>query len=182
MCLSQLDEVASIIQALATVAALGLGGAWSFWLFVKNRQIYPSASIVHHITHRDIGEGKSLLHVDVVVSNVGDVLVSLIESETRVQQVLPLPASVQDTINSGQDPVPEGKTEVEWPLIDSHEQQLKKGQYEIEPGGSQQINHDFILDADVETIEVYSHVVNEKKRPRKLGWDLTSLYDLAAPE
>lgn len=179
MCLSHVEQVANIMQALATVAALGLGGAWSIWLFMKRRERYPRASIEHLVTHKAIGDGKVLLHVDVRVSNIGEVLMSLVCLETRIQQVLPVPPDVADKIRQGLDPVPEGETEVEWPLLKSHSPELEMGDCEIEPGESQDINHDFILDADVETVQIYSYVMNEKKRERTLAWDLTTLHDLA---
>lgn len=182
MCLSQLERIANITQALATVAALALGGVWSYWLFVKRRQRYAHASIEHLVAHRHIGEGKVLLHVDTRVANIGQVLMSLVSMETRIQQVLPLPTDVAESIRQGDDPVPEGETEVEWPLIQSHRQEFKKGECEIEPGETQDINHDFILDADLQTVEIYSYVMNEEQRDRTLAWDLTTLYDLAETE
>jgi hypothetical protein len=47
---------------------------------------------------------------------------------------------------------------------------------------SQEIHHDFILDAEVKTIEVYSYLVNEQKLDRELTWDVTTLYDLESTE
>ncbi len=180
--LSMMKLIAHTIQAAVTAGALVVGGVWSYWLFVQNRQRYPRAGIVHRITHRHIGNDKLLLHVGVTVSNLGNVLLSLIALETRVQQVLPLPDDVLEAIDKGQDPVPEGKTEVAWPLIASHKSKLQKGECEVEPGESQDIHHDFILPGDVEVVEVYTYVMNEQKRRRELAWELTTLYDLSEPE
>lgn len=182
MCLSQVEQTANVIQALATAAALGLGGGWSIWLFMERRERYPRASIEHLVTHKPIGDGKVLLRVDVRVSNIGEVLMSLVCLETRIQQVLPVPTSVADKIRQGVDPVPEGGTDVEWPLLKSREPEFEKVDCEIEPGETQDINYDFIVDSDVETVQVYSYVRNEKKRKRKLSWELTTLYDLASGE
>lgn len=177
MDISKIEYIADIILVAVTVIAIIIGGTWSYWLFVKNRQKFPRASIAHRITHRHIADGKLLLHVNVIISNTGDVLLSLIHLETRIQQLLPLPAGILDSINKGQNPVPEGETEVAWPLIDSQELEFKEGECEIEPGESQEIHHDFIIDAEVETIEVYSYLINEQKRDRKIAWDLTTIYD-----
>jgi hypothetical protein len=179
---SKVREYVDIIQSAFTVIALIVGGIWSYWLFVQNRQKYPRANIAHRIAHRHIANGKLLLHVNVIISNTGDVLLSLIHLETRIQQVLPLPAGILDSINKGQNPVPEGETEVAWPLIDSQELEVKEGECEIEPGESQEIHHDFIIDAEVETVEVYSYLLNEQKRVREIAWDLTTLYDLNVTE
>jgi hypothetical protein len=182
MSLSQLETIVGIGGSVATMLALLVGGLWTYLLFVRKRQKYPRARLRHRITHRDIGLDKVLLHVDVMVSNTGDVLVSLVELVTRVQQVLPLPDRVSDNILAGKDPVKRGTSEVEWDELHSHKLKWKQGECEIEPGDSQQISHDFILDAEMQTVEVYSHVTNESKRPRRLGWDLTTLYDLPPPQ
>ena len=78
MNISRFKEIADIIQVAVAVAAVIVGGIWSYWLFVQNRQKYPRASISPHITHRHIGNDNLLLHVSVTISNVGDVLLSLI--------------------------------------------------------------------------------------------------------
>jgi hypothetical protein len=180
--ISQFKEVVDIIQSAVTVIAMIVGGIWSYWLFVKNRQRYPRAGIAHHITHRRIGNDKLLLHVSVAISNVGDVLLSLVSLETRIQQVLPLSDKVLEVINKGQNPVSEGETEVAWPLIDSQKLELERGDCEVEPGESQEIHHDFILDAETEAIEVYTYLINEQKRTREIAWDLTTLYELDETE
>ena len=182
MCLSQLEQIANIMQACATVAALGLGGAWSIWLFLQRRARYPRASIEHLVTHKRIRDGKVLLHIDVRISNIGEVLLLLVLLETVIQRVLPLPAKVADSIMQGSDPVPEGSTEVAWPLMKSHRKEFGKDECEIEPGESQDIQFDFILGDHVQTVLVYSYLLNERKPERKLSWDSTTLYDLAYPE
>lgn len=192
MCLSQLEQIANIIQAFATAAALGVGvmwtivggivGAiWTVWQFRRRRERFPRARIEHLIAHRPIGEGKVLLHMDVRISNIGEVLLFLVLLETVIQRVLPLPAKVADSIMQGSDPVPEGSTEVAWPLIESHRKEFAKDECEIEPGESQDIQFDFILGDHVQTVLVYSYLLNERKRQRKLSWDSTTLYDLAYP-
>jgi len=188
MSLSQAEQIANIIQALATVvqafatlAALALGGAWTVWLYVNRRERYPRASIEHLVTHKPLGGGKSLLHVGVRLCNLGEALMSVERSETRIQRVLPVPTEVADSIKRGLDPVQEGETEVEWPLIGSHDKVYGKGECEIEPDESQDFNHDFIVETDIQTVVIYSYVMNEEKPDRLLAWNLTTLYDLAGP-
>jgi len=179
MCLSQAERIANIVEALATVVALGLGGVWSYWLFVKRRQRHPHAAVEHRIAHRFIGEGKVLLHVDVRITNIGQVLMSPMQSVTRIQRVLPLPSHVAEAIRNGRDPVPEGETEVEWELLDEHKERFERGACEIEPGESQDVSHDFILDTGLQTVEVYSYVLTEEDRETGLAWDMITLYDLS---
>jgi len=179
MCLSQIEQMVSIVRDVATVLAIAAGGAWSYKLFRQKRQKYPRATIEHKITHRRVCYDRVLLHVEVVVSNVGDVLIELVESATIVSQILPLPADLKDRIAAGQDPVEEPKTDVDWPALGSRENRWQKQDCEIEPGEVQGIQRDFVLDDDVRSVHVYSYVINEEKRSEELSWDVTTLYDIA---
>lgn len=179
MCLSQVEQMVTIARDAATVIALIAGGAWTYWLFVQNRQKYPRARIEHSIRHWPTGEGKTLLHVDVIISNMGNVLISLVESRTTVQQVLPVADDLKEMIAAGSELVENGKSEVDWPTIGEHEVQYEKDQCEIEPDETQGIEHDFLVHGDVRTAQVYSHVRNESKRNKELSWDLTTLYDIS---
>lgn len=176
---SQIKDVADIAQSIVTILAILVSGIWGYWLFVQNRQRYPRARLTHAIAHRAIAEDKVLLHVTVTVHNIGNILLSLVNAETRVQQMFPPPPELLDSIGQGIDPVPGEKTEIEyWPLLDAHETSFEKGSCEIEPGESQDIHHDFVLDANTQTIVVYSYFKNETKRHREIGWDITTLYEL----
>jgi len=172
--LSTVKEIADIVQAFFTVAAIIGGGIW----FYRRRQRYPRADVTHAITHKALPNGKFLLHVAVTISNKGEVLLSLISGVTRIQQMLPLPASVLDTINKGLDPVKKGQTEVEWPLIGERKPKWGEGKIEIEPGESDHIDIDYILEGSVKSVEVYSYFKNASKRGKEIGWQLTTVYDL----
>ncbi len=178
MCISQFKEMANIIQAYITSGAIIFGIIWSYVLFIKNRQKYPRANIVHQVTHKHIENDKLLLHVGVTISNVGNVLISLDSMETRIQQVFPFTDEVLEAINKGQNPLSKGKTEVAWPLIDSQKLDLKSVEGEVEPGESQDFHQYFTFDAEIETIEVYTDLINEAKRARKISWCLTTLYKI----
>lgn len=182
MCLSQVEQMVRIARDAATVIALIVGGAWTYWLFVQNRQKYPRATIRHRIRHWRIGEGKMLLRVDVQIRNSGKVLISLVESRTTVQQVLPLADDIRSKMRIGGDLIEDGDSEVAWPTIGELEVQYERDQCEIEPSETQGIEYDFIVDDDVGTVQVYSYVMNEKKRRKKLSWDLTTLYDITDGE
>ena len=178
MCLTQMEQIVSIVRDAATVIALMVGAAWTYLLFVQNRQKYPRASIEHQITQRRIGRDTVLLHVDVEVSNIGNVLIELVESASILCQVLPLSTEVSQKVVAMQDPVEEPKTEIDWPILAWREDRWATGECEIEPGESQSIQRDFILHGDIRTVEVYSYLMNERKRERKLSWDLSTVYDI----
>ena len=176
--INYIKEIAEILVAVATVIAFIVGGMWSYKLFVKKRLKYPRANITHKILHKPIPSGKVLLHVTTVISNTGDVLLSLISGTTRIQQMLPLSQEVLNGISEGKDPVCEQETEIEWPLLMDRDSDWKEREFEIEPGEEDQIVYDFIIDANVQTVVVYSYLKNVSKGSRDIGWSLTTVYDL----
>lgn len=182
MSLSAAKEFLDVIQAVITIAAIVIGGFWGYILFNQNRQRYPRASISHHVTHKPIADGKLLLHVTVIITNLSNVLLSLVTLEIRIQRILPVPKKILETIAQGLDPVLPGHLEIGWPIITSRELRPKKGEYEVEPGESQEIHCDFIVSSEVQTIEIYSYLKNQTKWGREIGWDSTTLYDFKESE
>lgn len=174
-----LKDIASIVQSATTILAIVVSGFWGYWIFIKNRQQYPRVKLSHSISHRKIDTQRILLHVTVTIQNIGEILLSLRAAETRVQQVLPLPESVADSMKKGADPVPVGETEISaWPLLGCHGTNFQKGLFEVEPGEIQELHHDFVVTGAIETILVYSYLKNVSKRNREIGWNLTTLYDV----
>jgi hypothetical protein len=174
-----LKAIASIIQAVVTSGGIVVGGVWTYRLFVKKRQKYPRASVRHDISHRKLGGGHVLLNVRATISNAGEVLLSLESAETRVQQILPLGATLLDDIREGKDLVPAGETEVPWPSLFNRKSERKKGEFQIEPGESDSIQYDFVLPERVRTVEVYTYLKNEAVHKRNIGWSVTTIYDLS---
>lgn len=178
--LCSLKDITDTIQAILTSAAIAVGGIWSYLLFVRTRQKYPRANLKHDLTHRPLGDGFVVLSVKGNISNAGEVLLSLASAQTRVQQVLPPPADLLDAVKKAKDPVREGDTEVRWPLLYSRQSKWGKGEFQIEPGESDAIHYDFILNDQVRTVEVYTYVRNERVRRRDIGWSVTTLYDITS--
>ena len=174
--ISATKDIADIVAAGFTVLAIIVGGGWGYVLFVRKRQKYPRANTKHEITHLQIADGKLLLHVDVTISNVGDVLISLVSGIIRIQQILSPSPELMDAIKERGDPVKEGSREIEWPLIVERPSAWASGEFEIEPGESEQIPYDFIINADVQTVEVYSYYKNTEKPKREIGWNLTTIH------
>jgi len=176
-----MDHTLSIIQSLVVVTGVVIGGWWTWFLFIKNRQKYPRANINHEIVHVRLSKEKTLLRVTVNVSNIGSVIISLIKCDIRICQILPLNKETQ-SVTAGY--VREDKngcldSEIEWFLLRDLERECKKGECEIEPGESEKIYFDFIIDSNIETVSIYSHFTNAVKKDKSnLGWSLTTIYNL----
>jgi len=166
------------LESYITILAIILGGYWTYMLFIKKRQKYPRADMLHDIKHVPLSDKKTLLTLNVKIINIGDVMISIESGEVRVQQVLPVPEEILEEIQKGEDPVKENEREIFWSIINERKCKLEKDEVEIEPGESDNIKFDFIIDSDIMVIEIYSHFKNIKKQKRDLGWSLTSIYDL----
>lgn len=176
--LSILKDVTEIFQFLFTILAIVIGGSWSYLLFIRRRQIYPRANLKHSIIHRKITNQKNLLHLCVSISNDGEVLISLEKGEVWIHQIIPVTPQLITYIEKGGDPVREGKTEIQWPLLCLRSSKWKKNDFEIEPGETDSIEYDFVIDERIKCVEVYSQYWNTKKGKKDLLWHLTTLHDL----
>lgn len=179
-------DIIESVQAVIATLAIFLGGYWAYSRFIKGRLAHPHANITHQVTHRAVGNGKALLRVIVTIHNVGNVLLTMGESVVRIQQILPLPTGVEEAVREGKTPVNDGESEVRWPLIDSRELDLAKMPIRLEPGESDEIIYDFVLDGCPQTVKVYSHYSSAiigrcaifSKQRAALGWKRATIYDL----
>lgn len=171
-------DIVTVIQTVVTTIAIFVAGFWTYFVFVKKRQRFPRASISHNIFYKDISGGKLFLNVKTAISNTGDVLLCLESGVVRVQQILPVPKNIDNLIRQGYDPVPEDRTEVDWPLIGTRSFTWEKGTCEIEPGEHDNFVADYVIDANVQLIAVYSYFKNAKKRNRDIGWGTTTIYEI----
>lgn len=174
-------DIADFVEAVLTSLALLLGGAWSYALFVKKRQKYPRANLTHAVSHRAIGDGKIVLNVAATISNGGDVLLSILSAETRVEQLCPPPPGIEDTLMRAKQ---EQKRELEWPVLAMRVSDWQQGEFQIEPGESDQLYYDFVIEDSVKTVKVYTYFRNFaiKGKNREIGWNVTTVYDLSPSE
>jgi len=178
--IGSIKDIVQILEAVVTVIAIAIGGYWSYMLFMKKRQKYPRANITHHILQKPISDGKVLLNVTAVIHNTGDVLLSILSGDMRIQQVLPLSPEIQQAIVENKDPVENGKIEIDWPVIIQRIKSWQEGEFEIEPGEEDQVLFDFIFEDKFETVMIYSYFKNVSKPGREIGWGLSSIFDLRA--
>ena len=159
--------VKDIVQILAIVGA----GAWASYRFGLFRERVPRGTISHEITHRTLTETTIHVSVTVIFSNTGRVVWSFAPEEgnrTTIHQVRPIDQeyldSVQERVAAGESPT------YEWPGLDyrSLTRPLK-----IEPSDTHEMNHEFVLGNDVESILVYSFYGSDNR-----GWEATTVYDL----
>ena len=161
---------AQIVQSFVTVAAIVAAGFWSF----LQRDTSPKANISHMVTHRQINENLTWVHVSITITNAGKTTLDLASGVIRIQKILPLDPKIKERIDRNENPIPKDSMIVAWPRIgDSYKPPLK---IKIKPGESDILKSEFIIPSYVKTVKIYSFFTNEKES--KTGWSATTIYDL----
>ncbi len=172
----EIKDLSSAIQSLFVSLGVTIGGIWAYWQFHTYRQKYPSANISHQISKVIISDNEISLHVLVKITNVGRVIISLNKCDIRIQRVKPLLGNIEFNKK------PDGTfldREIDWPIEAHIERSCERGSCEIEPGETEEFCYDFILDPNIEIVQVYSHYVNHSVKGKKeLGWSLTTIFDM----
>src|SRR5262245_61639589 len=165
------------LQAGLTVAAIVIGGWWTYRLFVEHRESKAHLNISHALVIKAISPNLLWIHLTVTAENRGDSLATLHSADVRLQQILPLDPSL-DEERRNNNLVPAGQTQVPWPTLKRSVLPLDD---EIEPKESDNIEFDFTIPSSVKTVRVYTYFENaENSSTRKrMGWSRGTVYDLS---
>jgi hypothetical protein len=174
MNLDSLKTLAEAIQALVTAIGLVAAGLWTYLLFVRRRQRFPRADFHHEVTIVDLTPHHTLIHVCIVLKNVGDVLIRAILAQVHVGRVLPLHGDVDSKLREGEDIVAPQDSDARWATLGQRECSWQEDPCEVEPGETEEFHFDVIVSSSIEVIEVCSYLKNEAKRKRNIGWRHTS--------
>jgi len=169
-------DLFSIAQSVITGAGIIMAGIWTYLVFVRQRLGLPKVDIDLSIDDIILPEGGRLIHAEIKLKNTGSVVVKSDYGELRLRQVVPIPDEFKGDIEGGYDPVGEGNTEVEWPMIAGREWKWSKNDLEIEPGECDSLHADYIIPVTTKTVQLYCYISNAKKKRRGLGWTCTKLY------
>lgn len=192
--LETVKTISDVAANVATVIAFGVGAIWAYWAFLRERTRWPRADLKLLISHRVVSPDHVLIHVKVVVQNLGNRRIKAEQVRVDISQVAPVDERVEAALDkvasdSGTDdedsPFP--LAEVEWPSIPGGSEAREFGgdgqpkTPQIEPGETDEFCFDLVVPRGLETIYVYAYVKNVKRRWRELGWEATDFYDIDDP-
>jgi len=172
-----LKDLFSIIQAALTCVGIVVGAIWTYFLFVRKRLSFPKLDIELFIQDKIILDGTRFIHAEIKLSNIGNVVLKSDYSELRLRNIVPIPDKIRPAIESGFDPISEGKTEFEWPLVVGREWKWNEKDFEIEPGESDSLHADYIIESNIKVSEFYFFLRNAKKKTQNIGWTLTRIHE-----
>ena len=199
-------EWLAIVGAVATTAAVIIGGilAW------RNAQIFrakaPHVVIAHEVSHRLVGTQYVHIFVTVSLHNGSRVHIEFRDGFATIQQVRPVSDGDVDRLYE-QAFVNHEVANLQWPHLDSHRHTWEKDGLLVEPGEIETEIFDFVVQRDVETVAVRTYFYNTRvvgkvpidtelaqvrRRQRRfrrwltvpgpLGWGRTTVYDIVIPE
>ncbi len=172
----------SIVQSALTSIGIIVGGIWTYFLFVRQRLSFPKINIDIFINDMILPEGARFIHTEIKLNNIGHVILKSDYAELRLRQIVPIHEKINADIERGFDPVLENKTEIEWPLIAGREWKWNEREFEIEPGESDSLHADYIIDSNVKVAEFYYYISNAKKKHQGIGWTLTRIHQFDKKE
>ena len=167
-------------ESVATLAAILVGGFWTYRLFVRRRTSRPRLNLHVALASSPAPDSKRLLQIRIELENIGDVLIRLGEVTTWVQQINPTPDEALEHLTA-HDPLAEtGTREIPWPRIATRRFSFPPGEAEIEPGETDQVTYDFLIADEVSELQVYTYFKNVSKKGREIGWGRTLRAELPA--
>ena len=175
-----LKELASVLESCAKILAVAVGATWTYLLFVRQRQRFPRAKIEHTLVQYPLPGGKVLLHLNVCITNIGNVLLQVATAKVEIYRVRPWEDALVKAIESGAQIIARGPKQklIDWPLVEAREITAKGYFKEIDPGETDNLYIDFIVDSSLETIFIWTYFQNQSKRGRVVGWNTTSTQDV----
>jgi hypothetical protein len=183
--------VSDVVSNVVTIAAVAIGGVWTYLTFIRERTRWPKANLELVMSHRELTPERTLLHVKVKVHNAGRGLMKLDELQVHVRHVFPLSEETSRELEDGA-LIDEHSGKARWRSRkqDRHaclwgpgQPEPRSVEPEVEPGENDEYPNDFIVPSSLKTVFVYVYLKNVARRGREqLGWTVTSYYDLAGTE
>lgn len=175
-----IKDAAGIAQALATVAAVVLGGVFAYRNGLLFRTFEPHLTVAQSVTHRRISDQHIHVGVTVTLSNSSKVKVEIHQAEFILQRIAPLTDAEVELLDAQVSEDAEIQ-HIQWPVLDEWQREWERNELIVEPGGSHQEIFEFIIPQEVTAILVYSYFHNSdylRHSQSAQGWSVTSFYDI----
>lgn len=169
--------------AIFGTLAAGIMSIAAFVNYRRRRAGYPRKEMTHEMLHRRVCSDKRFVRVTIRVKNVGEVLLRLAAARITLRRVLPVQDEFYEMMVSGVRQPTDESQEIQWPLLGYRSWMWPKSQTDLEPGETETIIGDFIIDSDIKTVESYSFVVDYSAiTDPPVGWRLAEIHDITDDE
>jgi hypothetical protein len=178
-------KIAQIIQAILTSAGIIIAALSGYIVFVRQREAFPRVKISHRLRYDHLENSQALISLDVTVTNVGKMRVTLPEYQITVAQMLPPEDELQQFIvDKVLDGSKIGLDISQWKILASANKGNKSGgpPIELEPGEVVPIALNFLVRDSATLVQVMSEFPNKMRKSKTLRWEHRTIYDVKAKE
>jgi len=187
-------DFAPILESLAVTLGIAVGAFWGYTLFVRQRKAALKLTQDFSIVEIILPEKNRYVHAEIKLENLGNVIFKSNYAELRINKIFPVNGDIELPEKGSHDIITEDRQEVDWPMIAMRCWNWKRrkwkwygcqgesghgeGLLEIEPGEFDTLHADFIIDAEITTVQFYFYIQNIKKKPEDIGWVMTKIVNL----
>ena len=161
------------LGALATIIGFIGGAVW----FNRQRKRLPKANITQTVAHRHLHGNKLFVRVTATVVNKGETLIEVQQAFTRLLLVRPCYEDLREGVECGKPTRTTDGALIDWPLLDKVSCCTEPPR-EVEPGETDEIHFDFVVDDDIQTFVAHTNIKNHAKGTKEFVWERSTLYDL----
>jgi hypothetical protein len=179
---SYISTIIESLKSLTEIAAISIGGLWTYNRFIKNREDYPYPEIEHEIEHWDLENDKILVRVYVIVRNKGKVMLDLSKGRIYIRRVKPLEEKIKTLIEGAETEelrnglvkdlfLKDELLKIAWSKIGYRDWGMgdpKREKLSLEPEQTKILPFDFLIGDGIELIEVISFLDDEKREANLL--------------
>ncbi len=187
----------NMLQSVATVLAIGLGGVFAFYKLELFREFEPHLAIDQRIQHRRVG--PNYIHIDVTTSlrNSSNVAVEVRSALHRIQVIAPVSDKEVERVLGEYSKNEDDQNYLEWPMYSQTENRWPERGFVIEPGGTDRDIVEFVVPSWIKTVLVYSYfsrtdLISDEQNETSDGdspsrdddpatylWQVATVYDLS---
>jgi hypothetical protein len=164
------------IQAAVTIVAIAIGGSWTAWVYIIQREIAPHAVVEVKGNVVRLSDDVNLVQVNLKVQNTGHRLIPTASATAWIQDVLPLygcspnlPCATHE-LNAALNSPDRVSDKFDWPLLSIRNSSTLSP---IEPGETVSLQFEFAIPGFVKVARLYGFVENtylSKGQDPKSGW------------
>ena len=161
------------IAHVAQTFGLGLGGWWTYRLFVKERHDRIRANVEHHVSSAIVSPSERVVRVLLEIQNAGSVLLQPRKASIRLDIVAPAEAPNLDKVRESK-----RTSEHNWPSLRTINLDFAADGFHLEPFEKERYSVDFLVPISTTAVQVHSVV----DAPDNTYWDLATLHAVVDPE
>ena len=87
MQLEKTDKIITNIQKVVTIAAIVVGGLWTYNMFILHREGFPKADISYQIEEIKLSDEFIFIQVFIRVKNIGNTVLRLREAIVKLKDI-----------------------------------------------------------------------------------------------